>query len=409
MKKLVFVLAAVAAFSFAIAACSSEKKSNNRPTSTITVEVTPNSIGTIDASSTTRTLTATVKDNGTEIPNASVSWIVNPSTASGNCDPNPGVSTTFFANMSFTGNSGQGSIVASYSDGTKSDPVSFSIGVPMIVVDSIELTASTTSVIYPNNVTFTATAKDTSNAAISGASISWSVNPSSMGVVSSTSSASGDSVTFTPASSGSGVVRVTASCTYGGVTKTASQDITVVSTVSVVNKRMVYSDLGLGPNILSNAPGDNNFGYWSGGSGVASMVQVSGGCDDPAGYDPATCQKLVYNGFGWAGWYMVYAVNSLTNLIPQDLSGYSKLVMWMKTDTAGGKVAIECKNTNDIIIKNTTGVTPGWPILTASWQKYEMNITSINSVPIAVPINIVFEADEGMPAATIYIDYIYFE
>ncbi|MCL2145076.1 MAG: hypothetical protein FWH43_06270 [Endomicrobia bacterium] len=121
MKKIIFVLAAVLACSFAIAACSYDKKSR-KSMNAVTIEVTPSSINHITASSNTYVLTAQVYNKGILQPDTAVSWTVNPSNF-GACVPVNGVSTVFTADTSMTG---QGTIIASY-NGTDSSSVQFSI------------------------------------------------------------------------------------------------------------------------------------------------------------------------------------------------------------------------------------------------------------------------------------------
>jgi hypothetical protein len=231
----------------------------------------------------------------------------------------------------------------------------------------------------------------------------WEISDSALGLINeSTAAYNTNAITYVAAANGSASGYIRAH--WNGHTKDLKVAIGNGGGDAGGTKRLIYNDEGLGPDVLKNEINRNNFGYWYGGGGSASMEEVYGGTQS----DSATSQSIGYNGLGWAGWFMMFAEGSQTNLIPQDLSMYSKLVVYMKTDTADGKVAIECKNTNNAAIRKFTG-TDDWPALTSDWQRYEMDITSINSVPIAIPINIVFEALRNMPPETIYIDNIYFE
>lgn len=386
MKKILFVLTALFVCGLAVMSCASDKKSKKNPLNSITVEVTPSFLGEIIASSPTRTLTAVVRNNGAVVTNAPVNWVVNPSTGLGTCSPNPASQTVFTANMSA---SGQGTIVASY-NGVNSAPVQFSIKEAPLVIDSIAITPDTLQNISSDQaLVFTATAKS-GTTTVTTVDLNWTVT--GPGTISPNPCPSGSPVTFNPSGAGNASVKAS----YGAIDSSVV-NIVIASTEPPVNRYLIYSDAGLGTGVCSV------FGQYQSPNAGSSMSEITGGSP----VDSAKAQKVVYTvytgqlGTSWAGWYMLFGT-SLLNPVPVDMSAYSKLTIWLKGEIGGEKVGIEVEN-------SAGGKKREYYTLTSSWTKYELDISSIKSSPIKVPLNIVFAGDNGCEPCTIYFDFVSFE
>lgn len=410
MKKIVFVFAAVLACSITIMACASEKKSKRSP-SGVTIELSTATLGEITAANSTHTISAVIKSNGVVQENAAVNWAVNP-TDFGEFSPNPASTTTFTA---YTTKSGTGTITASYS-GTMSSPITFAINQPVLELGSIVLVPSTTSVISPNTVTLTATAKYTDNTEISGATIYWNINNTSLGTLSSSSSVSGSVVTFTPSNVNTGTAIITSSCTYGGITKTSSVNITVGPSGPAATRYYIYIDNQA--NADANAVLDYAGMCWTypGGFETNPRSQMTEQ-DDGQGCSPDSQKyyKIVndysINTHTSSGWNF-----KLKSGEKFDCTPYKTLVFYAKGTNAGDVIRIEFGSIYalggaDSGTKNWTTGQNGVPALTTSWQKYELSIDGVTRDRINVLVNFVFDpgAPSNIPAETVYIDYIYLE
>lgn len=385
MKKILFVLTALFVCGLAVMSCASDKKSKKNPINSITVEVTPSFLGEIIASSPTHTLTAVVKNNGVVIANAPVNWVVNPSAQFGSCSPNPAPQTVFTADMTA---SGQGSIVASY-NGVNSAPVQFSIKEAPLVIDSIAITPDTSqNITGDQTIVFTATAKS-GTTTVTTVDLNWTVT--GPGTISPNPCPSGYPVTFNPSGAGNASVKAS----YGAIDSSVV-NIVITSTEPPVNRYLIYSDAGLGAGVCTN------YGKYQSPGADSTMNEIMPGSPE----DSSKAQKMVYTVTGsyntsWAGWYMLFG-SSLLNPIPVDMSQYSKLTIWLKGENGGEKVGIEVEN-------SAGGKKREYYTLTSSWTKYELDISSIKSSPIKVPLNIVFAGDSGCVPCTIYFDFVSFE
>ena len=390
MKKLVFVLSAVLACGFTILACSSDKKSKKGGASSITVEVTPATIGQIDLSSPTHTLTAIVKNNGVIQANAAVSWVVKPSTAAGICSPTQGVSTVFAADPSYIG---QGSIVASY-NGTESATVQFSINEAMVVINHIDLTVSTDTVANSGSVTLTAVAKDSSNIDIpTQPALNWSVSPTTLGSLSSTT---GASVTFTANSTGNGTVTITVTDPISGkfVTKTINVGTTSVpSTLTFV----------LGS--FTTEGGLYDIHGWGG--------ETSNGWEVPATWPLMAGHDDVTRGIFQMTWKAGWGGPTPVRLEALDASQYTKLVFYARVPSGTGDIVVRALGTD--AGTSTTFEQRGFS-LTTTWKKCEIPIP-VDRTGVKGIMCFVLAANEYSVEGkttpvlpyTFYVDNVYYE
>jgi len=440
MKKIFILSLSLLVVASLFIACNPRKRSR-LAADTLVVRIDPPQLMNMLTNGETLQLASILTDPKGNAVDGQVRWSVDPETLGTFSDPaarNPiftvadGVSGTGYINLEC--------------EGVKANPP-LAIGVNMAVISiaSVTVTASAASVTTGNSLTLTATVWNSDNTdATATTPITWTVSPDG---VYGTFSAIGPNATFT-ANGASGLVTITA--------KAGSKVATRQISVNMATMKMIYNDLGFGDGIMREL---GLFGQYGGTS--SNMTTITGG---GAPGDDLTYEKIYFsNSESYQGWFFVYGSGTFVPtpgnfvFIPTDITGFKKLVLYMKSDTPGAKVAIEFKCgslpmlgtppsgstpasdnygnlTNQRFRRYTTGGTshtgvvngntyptpPGsWSLqsITTTWQRYEIPIEDLLAAYgtyVVVAINIIFEKNPpygGTMTAPEYIDidYIRFE
>lgn len=378
MKKIIFALVALLMCGLIIIACAPEKRSKLR-TTTITVSVEPLSAHLNNGES--KDFTAIIRNNGIEV-DGDVFWRVEPAEF-GTFSSTTSKTTTFTAAATGSGN---GQIIAECS-GVKGYS-NIALGAA-VVIDNIQITVDKTSLNNGETANLSAQARAGTTVVDPQPTINWTINPTDLGVLSSTT---GANVTFTADSVKTGDVTVTASVGSASDSKT----ITVGSSVPPTgDKLLIYNDAGLGSLV-------KNIYHWDIGKGgsVSDMIKKTDG--DGVTGDASEYQTITYNGQGWTEWAFVFNGT-------QDLSEYNKMIIHMRSSTPNAAVRIQFMRDSQVLAGENTG-SGSWPALASTWYKYEIDISAVSDkTGILNPVVICLSTGIGNFNGSFDIDYIYFE
>ena|GEM_PF-1692591 len=391
MKKIVFVLVAVLACSFAVAACSKEKKSKRL--NTVTVMVTPSSIGQITSSAPV-TLTAEVRINNAVQTGAEVIWSVEPQNF-GVFSSTKGASTDFTADLAKTGN---GIIFADY-NGTKSS-VTFSINAATI--DSVAIFPSAPQTMFSSHtLTFTATAMAGTTAVTdAGTQISWTA---AGGNISPNPSNSGASVTFTPSA---GSTNATVKASYGTIESSVVNIDISTGIAAGDTKRFLFKDNLMDPNVNWSYNTWGDWQWYPSGYVDSRTPQYpttsdfiiegeSEGIQGVSVIDPLVALKLTFKKGSWTGDH--YAGMTFDFIANENLTEYTKICFYAKGENGGEKILIEPGGINTEVIT-----------LNPTWTPYERSFTG--TVSQKTVLNVFFrESDGSVDNSSVYVDYIYLD
>lgn len=224
---------------------------------------------------------------------------------------------------------------------------------------------------------------------------SWSVENS----LGSFSAAAGKTTTFTAGAAGTGNIYAS----YQGIRGALS--LTVGSGGGGSSGYTLLADAGASTDLKSVS--GSIMQYFDGGDGsvdgppwTITVLDDAPGCS----VDSTKCAKVIYtNGAGyWGGFFLEF--NTARNM-----SAYSKLTFYVKSDGPNVKFIIKIKDSSNIErqVFSTSYVTT-----TASWQKVEIPLSAfsgVNTASLSIPFVLAFTDGDTLGSATIYLDYIKYE
>ncbi|WP_144412034.1 hypothetical protein [Endomicrobium proavitum] len=285
---------------------------------------------------------------------------------------------------------------------------SFPIVVNAAPIGSVAIYTSTNTLSAGESAIIYAVALDTAGAPMSGMpAVNWTITPGGYGnyinVNSSTISFTANAV----------VGNITVNASVAGVM--SNSIILGINSPAPGNRRYILSDAGVGPDLMT----DLGLYGQNGGTTSVNTHMIGGGAPG----DSASYQRIYFDNIeAWSGWFYNYGTGTYvpdTHVdVPVNLSGFTKLVIWLKSPTPNAAIQVEFATAAGYR-KWMTGI-GAWPPLTSSWQKYEMDISDLIAINpmVVVPVNIVFAQVDlvlqlGLPIPVppeyIDYDYVYFE
>ena len=243
--------------------------------------------------------------------------------------------------------------------------------------------------------TLTAIIKDAKSNDLN-ATADWSLEPASLGTLSSTH---GKTTKFTPAAAGtSGKVHAT----YSSIT--ASADITVKNNGGGSLKYALLTDTQAAADLTRDGSNAVIFNYFD-TDGAPPWQMTAADAFPGCPVDPVKCTRLDYTsgtGLGFGGFYLALTA-------AKDISAFTNFTFYVKGSVGGEKFKVGLSDGTDVKLNVPNYLTSG---VTTSWQKVTIPLSDfagLNKAAVTKPLIVAFEDAYTGSSVTVYIDCIGFE